>query len=133
MGTLYILLYGSELWEPYLNQDDEKWDKNSIEKVHLQFMNRLLGLNRSTSNTVVRDDIGIYSLKSKILSKNITYLTQIKQKRDNTLIKQAYLYELNHSQNRTSIENTAKTFNDNLNALLNKEIDIYQLSKNKLK
>ena len=82
---------------------------------------------------MVRSDIGRYSLKSKILSRNITYLTQIKQKSDNTLVKQAYLHELNHSQNRISIENTAKTFNDNLNALLNKEIDIYQLSKNKLK
>ena len=131
--TSPILLYGSELWEPYLNQDDEKWDKNSIEKVNLQFMKRLLGLNRSTSNTMVRGDIGRHSLKSKILSRNITYLTQTKQKSDNTLVKQAYIYELNHSQNRISIENTAKTFNDNLNALLSKEIDIYQLSKNKLK
>ena len=75
MGTLYILLYGSELWEPYLNQDDEKWDKNSIEKVHLQFMKRLLGLNRSTCNTIVRGDMRRYSLKTKILSRNITYLT----------------------------------------------------------
>ena len=82
---------------------------------------------------MVRGDIGRYSLISKILSRDITYLTQIKQKSDNTLVKQAYLYELNHSQNRISIENTAKTFNDNLNALLNKGIDIYQLSKNKLK
>ena len=133
MGTLYILLYGSELWGSYLNQDDEKWDKNSIEKVNLQFMKRLLGLNRSTSNTMVRGEKGRYSLKSKIISRNITYLTEIKQKSDNTLVKEAYLYELNHSQNRISIENTTKTFNDNLNALLNKEIAIYQLSKNKLK
>ena len=36
------------------------------------------------------------------------YLTQIKQKSDNTLVIQAYLYEINHSQNRISIENTAK-------------------------
>jgi hypothetical protein len=128
-----ILLYGSELWEPYLNQDDEKWDKNSIEKVHLSFMKRLLGLNRSTSNTMVRGDMGRYSLKSLIISRNIKYLTQIKQKSDNTLVKQAYLYEINHSHNRISIENTANKFNDNLKTLLNKEIDIYQLSKYKLK
>ena len=29
-----ILLYGSEVWEPYLNHDKEKWDNNPIEKVH---------------------------------------------------------------------------------------------------
>ena len=33
-----ILLYGSEVWESYLNQNDEKWDQNSIEKVHTQFI-----------------------------------------------------------------------------------------------
>ena len=27
-----ILLYGSEVWEPYLNQDNETWDANPIEK-----------------------------------------------------------------------------------------------------
>ena len=52
------------------------------------------------------------------------HLTQVKQKNDNTLVKQAYLYELNHSQNRISIENSASTFDGNLNRLLNKEIDI---------
>ena len=62
MGTIFILLYmvlnygnfiyttiyGSELWEPYLNQDDEKWDKNLIKTVNLVFMNRSLGLNNKT-------------------------------------------------------------------------------------
>ena len=103
-----ILLYGSELWESYLNQDDEKWNKNSSENVHLMFTKRLLGLYRSTSNTMVRGELGRYSLRSKIISINTKYLTQIKQKSDNTLVKQAYLYEINHSQNMISIENTAK-------------------------
>ena len=70
--------------------------------------------------------------KIKDLSRNIKYLTQIKQKSDNTLVKQAYLHEINHSQNRISIENTSKIFNDNLRTL-NKEIDIYQLSEYKRK
>ena len=73
--------------EPYLNQCDEKRDKNSIEIVHLQFMKRLLSLNRSMSNTMVRGDMGRYSLNSKVLPGSITYLTQIKE---NTLIKHAY-------------------------------------------
>ena len=64
MGTLHILLYGSELWGTlFKSDDDEKWDKNPIEKVHLQFTKRLLGLNRSTSNTMVRGVIGRHSLR----------------------------------------------------------------------
>ena len=35
-----ILLYGSEVWEPYINQDNEKWDTNPIKKVHIQFIKR---------------------------------------------------------------------------------------------
>ena len=43
-----------------------------------------------------RGELGRYSLKSKIISRNIKYLTQIKQKSDNTLVKQTYLYETIH-------------------------------------
>ena len=87
-----ILLYGSEVWEPLLNQNEDKWDQNPIERVHTQFMKRILGLNRARSNTLVRDDMGRYSLQSKAISRNIKYLNQIKQKKDNSLVKQAYLY-----------------------------------------
>ena len=47
-----ILLYGSEVREPYLNEDEKKWDANEIEKVHTQYLKRILGLNRSTTNTL---------------------------------------------------------------------------------
>ena len=32
-AILPILLCGSEIWEPYLNQDNIKWESNDIEKV----------------------------------------------------------------------------------------------------
>ena len=128
-----ILLYGSEVWEPFLNQNDDKWDQNPIERVHTQFMKRILGLNRATSNTLVRGDMGRYSLQSKAISRNIKYLNQIKQKKDYSLVKQAYIYEENQTQNRISIESTAKKVNTNLRNLLNKEIDVYKLSNYKLK
>ena len=128
-----ILLYGSELWEPYLNQGDEKWDQNSIEKIHTQFIKSIIGVNRSTSNAMTRGDTGRYSLKKMILLRNIKYINQIKEKKENTLVKQAYIYETGHSHNRITIETTANNFNNNLNTLLDKEIDIYKLSKYKLK
>ena len=43
------------------------------------------------------------------------------------------MYQTGHSHNRITIETTANNFNNNLNTLLDKEIDIYKLSKYKLK
>ena len=65
--------------------------------------------------------------------RNIKYINQIKEKKENTLVKQAYIYETGHSHIRITIETTANNFNNNLNTLLDKEIDIYKLSKYKLK
>ena len=44
-------------------------------------MKRILGLNRATGNTLVRGDMGRYSLQSKAISRNIKYLNQIKQQK----------------------------------------------------
>ena len=79
-----ILFYGSEVWERFVNQSDDKWDNSEIEKVHTQFLKIILGVNRSTSNIMVRADLGRYPLRSRILSRNIRYLKQIKQKEDKT-------------------------------------------------
>ena len=50
-----------------LNQKSEKWVQNPIENVHVQFIKRILSLNRYASNAMVRGDTGRYSLKSRIL------------------------------------------------------------------
>ena len=128
-----ILLYGSEVWEPFLNHDKDKWDTNPIEKIHTQFMKRILGLNRSTSTTLIRGDLGRFSLQSMIISRNLKYLKQIKKKKDETLVKQAFLYENSQSLNRVSFESTIIKFKNNLNNLLNEEIDVYNLSTKNLK
>ena len=116
-----------------MNQDDDKWDANPIEKVHTQFIKRILGVNRSTSTIMLRGDVVRYSLQSRIIIRNVRYLNQIKQKEDNILVKQAYIYEKSQTQNRISIENTIKKINNKLNVILNREIDIYELSMNKIK
>ena len=71
----YVLFFcASELWEPYLyqndekwdqndekwDQNDEKWDQNSIDNVHLQFITKILGWNRCTSNAAARGGTGRY-------------------------------------------------------------------------
>ena len=43
------------------------WDKTEVERVHLQFLKRLLGVvNISTRNIVVRAELGRYPLKLKL-------------------------------------------------------------------
>ena len=47
-----ILTYGSEIWAPYMDHDWSKWDATPIERVHTQFLKRVLGVNRSTTNVM---------------------------------------------------------------------------------
>ena len=128
-----ILLYASEVWEPYLNQDYTKWETTLVEKVHTQFIKRMLGINRSTTNLMVRGDTGRIPLKARIISRNIKYINEIKNKGNNTLVKQAYVYESMKSGNRISILSSSTDFNDKLNNLLSEEVDIFKLSYLKIK
>ena len=108
-----ILLYGSEIWEPYLNEDGKKWDANEIEKTHTQYLKRILGLNRSTTNILVRAEVGRFSLQTKVLERNIKYMKYLRGKTDE-LVKQALTYELAYSRQRVTIENSILK---NLNAI----------------
>ena len=90
-----ILLYCSEVWEPFLNQDADKWDKeNVIEKAYLEFIKQLLGVNRSTTNAMVRGELDRHSLQEEILRRNINYTKYLHQKDVSWHVKQAYLFEL---------------------------------------
>ena len=57
-----------------------------------------MGVNRSTTNILVRGDINRHSLQLDILKRNIKYLRYINEKDDNTIVKQAYRYELERNQ-----------------------------------
>ena len=62
-----ILLCGSEVWNPYRGYYFSTWDKTEVERVHLQFLKRLLSvLNISTGNIMVRAELGRYPLKLKL-------------------------------------------------------------------
>ena len=65
-----ILLYASEIWEPFLNQDYDKWDGNEVEKVHLQFLKQILGVNRSTTNILVRGELNRHSMQREVLKRH---------------------------------------------------------------
>ena len=101
-----ILLYGCEIWEPFLNYNVDNWDDNPIEKLHTQFLKRLIGVNRSTTNILVRGDLGRKPLQVNALSRNISYLEYLSNKQNNSLAVQAYIYEKGKLGQRITIENS---------------------------
>ena len=47
-----ILLYGSEVWGPYIDNDFTSWDRNKVEQTHTQYLKRILGCNYNTSKII---------------------------------------------------------------------------------
>ena len=76
---LPILLCSSEVWNPYRGYYFSTWDKTEVERVHLQFLKRLLGvLNISTRDIMVREtfrkDFDLFwSVKIRQTNKSLTY------------------------------------------------------------
>ena len=96
-----ILLYGSEVWEPFLNQDDTKWDQNEVEKTYTQFLKQILGVNRSTTTAMVRGELCRHSLQEEILRRNINYAVYLQQKEGRPYAKQAFQYEMQRNSKIT--------------------------------
>ena len=103
-----ILLYGSEVWAPFMNHDWVKWDATHIEKIHTQFLKRLLGVNRSTTNILTRSEMGRHSLQEKILARNINYIKYVESKDPLSLVKQAANYEKLHMEERNTFYSIIK-------------------------
>ena len=112
-----IFLYASEAWEPFLNQDTVKWDYNDIEKVHMQFLKRVLGVNRATTNILVRGEVNRHSLQWDITRRNIKYAKYINNKEDHTLVKQAYNYELRRPTTSITFTNTIDKHTEALHSI----------------
>ena len=53
-----ILLYGSEVWGPYMNFDYTSWDQSRTERIQTQFIKQVLGCNFQTPNNMARADSG---------------------------------------------------------------------------
>ena len=84
-----VLLYGSEVWEPFLDHDSIKWDGNDIEKTYTQFLKQILGVNRSATN-MIRGELNRHSLQEEILRRNINYIGYIHERDNNPYVKQVY-------------------------------------------
>ncbi len=110
-----ILLYGSEVWSIYEKVDDKEWDSNKIEKIHTQFLKRILGVNRSSTNIMVRGELGRYPLRIQTDSKIINFTKHISEEcKPSALVLHSLEYEQSIS-NRKTIISYIKELSDKLN------------------
>ena len=87
-----ILLYGLEMWIPFHQTDFNKWDSTKIEFVHLKFCKHISGVNRSTSNILVRGEVGRMPLKTAADTKIVQYYKHLINS-ENKLVHQALQLE----------------------------------------
>ena len=87
-----ILLYGSEVWGPFLDYDYLSWEASKIERVQMQFIKRLLGCNIQTSNIMASGEIGVRPLLLNIIKRVVGYINSIRN-RPNSTVNAAYDFE----------------------------------------
>jgi hypothetical protein len=85
-----ILLYNSEVWGAYANNDFTKWDKTEIEKTHLKVCKLYLRVNRKASNIASRGELGRLPLLIPIFKRTLNYINNIYQLPDSSIVKQAF-------------------------------------------
>ena len=134
-----ILLYGSEVWEPFLNHNSEKWEENDIERTYTQFLKQTLGVNRSATNAMIRGEINRHTLREEILRRNINYTGYLHHKTMNPYVKQAYEYEMRRSAT-TTFSTTMDRHTEELHNILgtfypysNPYENLFELSREKQK
>ena len=49
---LPIFLYSSAVWGAYDRTDAKKWEKEAIEKLHIQFYKHFIGLNKRATDII---------------------------------------------------------------------------------
>ena len=60
----------------------------------MQFLKRILGVNRSATNILVRGELGRHTLQEEVLRRTIGHAKSMQEKDDSYLVKQAYCYEM---------------------------------------
>ena len=65
-------------------------DKTSIEKVHLRFCKSTLGVKRTCTNLVVREELGRVPIETFIKTQSIMYLLRLNTENINPLLKEAF-------------------------------------------
>ncbi len=80
-----ILLYGSEVWGPLVNQDFQKWDKHPIEVLHTEICKSILRVHRTPPpNNGRRDELGQFPLLIRIQKRAIRFYKHLKASEPNS-------------------------------------------------
>lgn len=87
-----ILLYGSEVWGPYINFDYISWDQTKTERVQTQFLKQVLGCNYHTPNNMARADTGCRPLITLLIKRFILYAESVNFRKSN-LCHDALMFE----------------------------------------
>ena len=103
-----ILLYGAEVWGPYLNTNFNLWDKNITEMTHTQFLKRILGCNIQSPNILVRSELGRRPLLIDIISRSISFISHC-ELNENSLVNSALDLEIS-DDSANNILNLARNF-----------------------
>ena len=91
-----ILLYGSEGWGAYEynpTKKSDEWRKFMIEAAQTQFIKRLIGVNKSTTNIMVQGEAGHYPLTMFIKLRTVKFVKQIMSQNKYKQSQIAYEYE----------------------------------------
>ena len=75
-----ILLYGSEVWGPFMNFDYTSWDQSKTERIQTQFIKQVLGCNFQTSNNMARADSGCRPLINMIIKRFVSYTKSVNER-----------------------------------------------------
>ena len=93
-----ILLYGSEVWGPYMKLDYATWYRGKTERVQTQFLKQVLGCNIQTSNNMVRADVGVRPLVNAIIKRFISYTNNLQNRKSDLCYVSTYEFESSNSE-----------------------------------
>ena len=116
-----ILLYGSEVWGPYMNSDYSTWYNTVTERVQTQFLKRILGCNLQTSNNMARADTGCRPLITMIIKRYIFNFKSVQNRKSN-LCYDAFMFETENSVS-PNFSKFAENFNLDIKNLTTKSED----------
>ena len=88
-----VLTCGSEVWLPFNDMSYNNWDSTEIE-TKLYFLKHILGLNRSSTNILVRGKLGKFPLKCTIDIRAVQFYKHL-LKSDNEIIQNCITVDRN--------------------------------------
>ena len=89
----YIQLYRANLRAKKNNTNVDMLsflDKNPLEKVQLNFIKHTLGTKKTSTNVIVREEMGILPIETYIVSQTLIYFSRLNNENLNPLLHEAY-------------------------------------------